>query len=60
MQTKIPLWLLGFDNSGDDIILKAMVKDIKNMDNVKITAFPQSSFTKIYDVDVITDFTLKM
>lgn len=52
----------GFDNSGDDAILKAMVKDIKAYnDNVKITAFSNNpTFTKkIYDINAINRFGIK-
>lgn len=52
----------GFDNSGDDAILKAIVKDIKeNNRNVKITAFSNNpTFTKkIYDIDAVNRFGIK-
>ena len=52
----------GFDNSGDDAILKAMVKDIKAKDsNIKITAFSNNpNFTKkTYDIDAVNRFGAK-
>ncbi len=52
----------GFDNSGDDAILKAMVKDIKAKDsNVKITAFSNNpTFTKkTYGIDAVNRFGIK-
>ena len=52
----------GFDNSGDDAILKAIVKDIKEIeDNVKITALSNNPpYTKkIYDIEAVNRFGIK-
>ncbi len=52
----------GFDNSGDDAILKAIVKDIKRIGkNVKITALSNNpSCTKeIYDIEAVNRFGIK-
>ncbi|NLW40859.1 MAG: polysaccharide pyruvyl transferase CsaB [Tissierellia bacterium] len=52
----------GFDNSGDDAILKAIVKDIKNQDNsIEITVLSNNPiFTeKVYDIKAVNRFKLK-
>lgn len=52
----------GFDNSGDDAILKAIVKDLKeNNSSVEITAFSKNPpFTKkAYDINAVNRFGIK-
>ena len=49
----------GFDNSGDDAILKAIVKDLKaNDSSIQITAFSNNPpFTKkIYGIEAVYRF----
>lgn len=51
----------GFDNSGDDAILKAIVKDLKdNSNNIDITAFSNnpSSTEKIYGIKAVNRFSI--
>ncbi|HFL3828643.1 TPA: polysaccharide pyruvyl transferase CsaB [Clostridioides difficile] len=51
----------GFDNSGDDAILKAIVKDLKKKNNsIKITALSNNpTFTKkIYDINAVNRFSI--
>jgi len=51
----------GFDNSGDDAILKAIVKDLKARDNsIQITAFSNNpTFTKkIYGIEAVDRFAI--
>lgn len=52
----------GFDNSGDDAILKAIVKDIKEENkNIDITVLSKNpnNTKKIYKVDAVNRFKLK-
>lgn len=52
----------GFDNSGDDAILKAMVKDLnQNIENVEIVVLSKNpSYTeKTYNVKAVNRFSLK-
>lgn len=52
----------GFDNSGDDAILKAIVKDIKEKNNsIEITALSNNPiFTeKVYDIKAVNRFRMK-
>ena len=52
----------GFDNSGDDAILKAIVKDLKeNNSSIEITAFSNNpTFTeKIYDINAVNRFGIR-
>ncbi len=51
----------GFDNSGDDAILKAMVKDFKERDtNLNLTALSYNPpFTrKVYQIDAVNRFSI--
>ncbi|QQY80035.1 polysaccharide pyruvyl transferase CsaB [Keratinibaculum paraultunense] len=52
----------GFDNSGDDAILKAIVKDIKELEkNVNIIALSNnpSCTREIYNIDAVNRFSVK-
>src|SRR5690606_34850383 len=52
----------GFDNSGDDAILKAMVEDLKENDNsIEITALSRNpTFTeKIYNIRAVNRFKIR-
>jgi len=52
----------GFDNSGDDAILKAIVKDLnENSSSIKITAFSNNpTYTeKIYNIKAVNRFEIK-
>ena len=52
----------GFDNSGDDAILKAMVKDLKeNIENLEIVVLSKNpSYTeKTYNVKAVNRFSIK-
>ena len=54
----------GFDNSGDDSILKAMVEDFKKLNRenfeIKITALSKNpeKTKKVYGIDAVNRFSL--